>query len=121
MEVNMFTKAIVRRPAKSMLEGITSNPQLGKPDYEKALRQHDAYIEALKKCGLEVTVLPAMEDFPDSCFMEDVAVCTRSFAIVTNPGAATRSGEAAGTAALLGGFLRTSTASSRPAPSRAAT
>jgi len=102
----MFTKAIVRRPAKSMVEGITSNPQLGKPDYEKALRQHDAYIAALKKCGLEVTVLPAMEDFPDSCFMEDVAVCTRKFAVVTNPGAQTRAGEAAGVAALLGGFFK---------------
>ena len=102
----MFTKAIVRRPAKSMVEGITSSPQLGKPDFEKALRQHDAYIEALKRCGVEVTVLPADERFPDSCFMEDVAVCTRKFAIVTNPGAASRNGETEGIAELLGRFYK---------------
>jgi dimethylargininase len=102
----MFTKAIVRRPAKSMIEGITSNPQLGKPDYAKALRQHATYIEALEKCGVEVTVLPADERFPDSCFMEDVAVCTRKFAIVTNPGAASRNGETEGIAEILGRFYK---------------
>ena len=31
-----FSNVIVRRPAKSMVEGITSAPELGKPDYEKA-------------------------------------------------------------------------------------
>ena len=62
-----FSNVIVRRPAKSMVEGITSAPELGKPDYEKALKQHDDYIAALKECGVEVTVLPALEQFPDSC------------------------------------------------------
>ena len=33
-----FTNVIVRRPAKSMVEGITSAPELGKPDYELALQ-----------------------------------------------------------------------------------
>jgi dimethylargininase len=105
-EVLMFTKAIVRRPAKSLVKGITSNPQLGAPDYEKALRQHDAYIEALRRSGLEVTTLPADERFPDSCFMEDVAICTRKFAIVTNPGASSRAGEIEGIAELLGRFYK---------------
>ena len=72
-----FSNVIVRRPAKSMVEGITSAPELGKPDYEKALKQHDDYIAALKECGVEVTVLPALEQFPDSCFVEDPAVITR--------------------------------------------
>ena len=34
-----FTNVIVRRPAKSMVEGITSAPELGKPDYELACKQ----------------------------------------------------------------------------------
>ena len=89
----MFRNVIVRRPCKAMLEGITSNPQLGKPDYEKALQQHDTYIEALKSCGVNVTVLPADERYPDSCFVEDPAVITRKCAIITNPGAASRNGE----------------------------
>lgn len=76
-----------------MLEGITSAPELGKPDYELALKQHDTYIEALKACGVNVKVLPADEEFPDSCFVEDPAVLTRKCAIITNPGAATRNKE----------------------------
>ncbi len=89
----MFQNVIVRRPCRAMVEGITSNPQLGKPDYEKALQQHDTYIEALKSCGVKVTVLPADERYPDSCFVEDPAVITRKCAIITNPGAESRNGE----------------------------
>ena len=62
-----FNHVIVRRPCKAMVEGITSAPELGKPDYELALKQHDAYIEALKQCGVDVTVLEADERYPESC------------------------------------------------------
>jgi len=89
----MFSNVIVKRPCPSVCNGITSAPELGKPDYEKALEQHDAYIDALKKCGVNVTVLEADNDYPDSCFVEDVAVVTGKCAIVTNPGADTRNGE----------------------------
>ena len=88
-----FTHVIVRRPCRAMTEGITSGIYPGKPDHELALRQHDAYIEALKKCGVDVTVLPADENFPDSCFVEDPAVLTEKCAIITNPGTDSRNGE----------------------------
>lgn len=91
----MFKNVIVRRPAKSLIDGITSAPELGKPDYELALKQHDAYIEALKACGVQVTVLESLEDYPDSCFVEDTAVLTKKCAIISNPGADTRRGESA--------------------------
>ncbi|MDR2610689.1 MAG: N(G),N(G)-dimethylarginine dimethylaminohydrolase [Clostridiales Family XIII bacterium] len=90
----MFKNAIVKRPGKSLSEGITSAPELGKPIYELAIKQHDAYIEALKATGVTVTVLEADERYPDSCFVEDTAVITRNCAISTNPGAGTRNGEA---------------------------
>ena len=89
----MFKNAIVKRPGHSLVDGITSTPKLGKPNYEIAIKQHDAYIEALKFCGVEVTVLQADERFPDSCFVEDVAVCTKKFAVITNPGVSSRKGE----------------------------
>ena len=89
----MFKNVIVRTPCKRVVEGITSNPQLGAPDYELALKQHATYIEALKKTGVEVTVLPPSDEYPDSCFVEDDAVLTRACAIITNPGASTRKGE----------------------------
>lgn len=89
----MFKQVIVRRPCKAMVEGITSMPELGKPDYELALKQHDDYIAALKQCGVNVTVLDADERYPDSCFVEDPALITRKCAIITNPGAESRNGE----------------------------
>ena len=89
----MFKHAIVKTPARSLASGITSAPELGKPDYAKALEQHQSYIRALEDCGVNVTILEADDQFPDSCFIEDVAVCTRAFAIVTSPGADSRKGE----------------------------
>ena len=89
----MFKNAILRRPGRSLVNGITSAPELGKPEYRIAIKQHDDYIEALKFCGMEVTVLQADESFPDSCFVEDVAVCTRKFAMIAKPGAPSRRGE----------------------------
>jgi len=72
-----------------MVSGISS-ANLGTPDYPKALVQHADYIEALKECGLQVTTLSADEDFPDSTFVEDVALMTPRCAIITNPGAPSR-------------------------------
>lgn len=89
----MFKNVIVRRPCRAMINGITSAPELGKPDFELALKQHEDYINALKYCGVNVTVLDADERFPDSCFVEDVSVCTKNCVIITNPGAQTRKGE----------------------------
>ena len=85
----MFTKAIVRTPCRAMVDGI-STANLGRPDYQKALAQHTDYIEALKECGLQVTVLPPDDNFPDSTFVEDAALMTPHCAILTNPGAPTR-------------------------------
>lgn len=89
----MFKNVIVRKPGKSICDGITSAPELGQPIYEKAMEQHKSYIETLKKCGVEVEVLEALDEFPDSCFVEDVAVLTKKCAIITNPGASTRNKE----------------------------
>jgi dimethylargininase len=86
----MLKNAIVKRPGRSLIDGITSAPELGKPDYKTAIKQHDDYIEALKSCELEVTELQADERFPDSCFIEDVAVCTKKFAMIAKPGASSR-------------------------------
>ncbi|MBC8375040.1 MAG: N(G),N(G)-dimethylarginine dimethylaminohydrolase [FCB group bacterium] len=96
----MFTKAIVRTPALSMINGLTS-ADLGKPDFDLALKQHAAYIRALESCGLEVTCLEANPEFPDSTFVEDVALLTKKCAIITNPGAPSRRGEIEGMQSVL--------------------
>lgn len=100
----MFTRALVRKPSRSLVEGLTT-ANLGKPRYDKALDQHGAYIDALKACGLEVHILPALEEFPDSCFIEDVALLTPRCAIITRPGAPSRLGEISGMSKILGEYF----------------
>ncbi|MBQ6411052.1 MAG: N(G),N(G)-dimethylarginine dimethylaminohydrolase [Atopobiaceae bacterium] len=85
-----FTHAICRRPSRSVIDGIADFANEGKPIYERALEQHDAYVEALRTAGLEVTVLPALEEFPDSVFVEDTCVITPSGVVVDRPGAPSR-------------------------------
>ncbi|MDA3903992.1 MAG: arginine deiminase family protein [Desulfuromusa sp.] len=87
-----FTTAIVRSPGRSIVSGLSeSSSKL--PIYGKALEQHEHYVNALKQCGLDVMILDASEAYPDSVFVEDVAVLTPACAIVTAPGAESREGE----------------------------
>lgn len=88
----MFTKAIVRIPGKSLAKGLTT-AKLGLPDYKLALKQHRNYISKLQDCGLDVIELKPLEQYPDSVFIEDVALLTKKAAIITNPGAVSRKGE----------------------------
>lgn len=90
----MFKHAITRQPGRSVADGISQTPELGKPDYELALKQHHNYVNLIKQCGLEVTELEANEAYPDSCFIEDNALCTEKFVILSRPGAVTRREEA---------------------------
>jgi dimethylargininase len=101
--IEKFSMAIVRRPCPAMIDGITS-AGLGIPDYRKALRQHHRYAEVLEQCGLKVRVLAADNRFPDSVFIEDVALCTPGCAIITRPGAESRRHETEGMREVLSEF-----------------
>jgi len=92
VDIMNFSHAILRKPCKRISEGITT-ANLGKPDYELALLQHEKYAEALRKCGLNLKILPADERFPDSTFVEDTAILTEKLAVITRPGAKSRRGE----------------------------
>ena len=96
----MFSKAIVRPPSETFAHGLT-NVDLGAPDLETALVQHRAYCEALVRCGLTLIELEPDPNFPDSTFVEDPAVITERCAVVTSPGAPSRSGEVISMAAEL--------------------
>ncbi len=88
----MITQAIVRTPCNAIINALTTT-DMGPPDYQAALCQHTAYINALRDCGLDVIELPADENFPDSTFVEDVALLTPQCAILTRPGAPSRTQE----------------------------
>lgn len=88
----MFNHAIVRPPGTTFTQGITT-AGLGLPDLETARAQHREYVSTLKACGLSVSVLEPLTDFPDATFVEDTAVMTRDWAVVSRPGAPARLGE----------------------------
>jgi dimethylargininase len=75
-----------------MVNGLTT-ANLGEPDYDLACVQHQNYIDVLKKCDVEVTILDNDNRFPDSVFIEDTALLTPNCAIIMNPGAPSRRGE----------------------------
>jgi dimethylargininase len=90
----VLTKAIVRPPAPNFAEGLTT-ADLGTPNHERALAQHEAYCLALEQCGLIVIRLEADPAYPDSTFVEDTAVLTKRGAVLARPGAPSRAGEVA--------------------------
>ncbi|RLD42129.1 MAG: N(G),N(G)-dimethylarginine dimethylaminohydrolase, partial [Bacteroidetes bacterium] len=95
MKQKRFSHAIVRKPCRNMVNGLTT-ANMGKPDYALACEQHQNYIEALKTCGLKVDILEADEDYPDSTFIEDVALLTPHCTVITIPGVPSRKGEVDG-------------------------
>ncbi|BBD07523.1 dimethylarginine dimethylaminohydrolase family protein [Desulfovibrio ferrophilus] len=89
----MFTHAIVRIPCENFAQGLTTSGHLGAADYSLMLKQHEAYCDALRSLGLTVDVLEAQASYPDAHFVEDTAVVIDEIAVITNPGAPSRSGE----------------------------
>jgi len=75
-------------------------------DVALAARQHAAYEDALRAAGCTVVRLPPEPTLPDSVFVEDTAVVLDEVAVVTRPGAPSRRGETASTAAALGSYRR---------------
>ncbi len=96
-----ISHAYVRKPGATFGQDMAS---IGIPDPERALYQHDAYCRALMACGVEVRALRHDPQFPDSCFINDVAVVTPSLAIIANFGERhARQGEQQLAASLLAG------------------
>lgn len=87
--LSKFTKTLARRPAPNFADGLTT-AELGMPDYAKAIEQYEKYIQALKKCGLSVTVLDADARFPDGHFVEDPVIVYQNMAFMCRSGARER-------------------------------
>jgi len=93
MRVFDFNSAIVRTPGRSVVNGLQTNSGPA-PVFETVLAEHQSYISALQAAGVEVTVLDALEQFPDSIFVEDPALVFSEAAILLRPGAPSRMAEA---------------------------
>lgn len=93
MSVFDFTHAIARTPSRSVVNGLRA-VDVGAPDFDGVMREHAAYVRAMQDAGVTVDVLPALEAYPDSIFVEDTALVFQGAAIQLRPGAPTRAAEA---------------------------
>ena len=87
----LFKKALVRKPSKSIVNGISSSGE--KPSFEQVKIEHKNYINILIDSKIELFTLNALEDYPDSMFVEDPAITYKDFCIILRPGAQSRFGE----------------------------
>lgn len=88
-----FDRAIVRRPGRSVVDGLRAVDR-GDPSFDDVQAEHRAYVAALEDAGVEVTVLPALDAYPDAVFVEDPALVFTQGAVLLRPGAPSRRDEA---------------------------
>jgi dimethylargininase len=93
MRVFDFNAAIVRVPGRSVVNGLRAHAGPA-PLFESVVAEQQGYVAALRAAGVNVTVLAALEQFPDSIFVEDPALVFSEAALLLRPGAPSRMEEA---------------------------
>ncbi len=82
---------IVRGPGRSYKDCLrTKKVEI---DADRAREQHKIYAQTLSELGIDLVRLSPLEEFPDSCFVEDTAVIIGDMAIICRMKPASRSGE----------------------------
>ena len=81
---------LMRRPSARMSEGALTFLERVPLDLALAAQQHAAYREAVVSAGLTLIDLPALDDFPDSTFVEDVLLAFPECFVLCRPGVASR-------------------------------
>jgi dimethylargininase len=101
----MIRRAIVRGVPDSFSRALSASTPASPIDVALARAQHAAYCAALEASGLTLITVAADEQYPDCCFVEDLAVIGDGVALITRPGAPSRRGETPAVAAVLPGDL----------------
>jgi dimethylargininase len=97
----MTKRALVRRPGPRLDAGLLTHLERMPVDVDLALRQWEAYVEALRAEGWETVEVPPADECPDAVFVEDTVVVLDDLAVISRPGADERKPETAGTEATL--------------------
>jgi dimethylargininase len=100
-------RAVTRPPGDSFADALSQHPESHTIDPERARGQHAAYRNVLERLGLEVIVLPADEECPDSCFTQDLAIALDGRALLCRPGAPSRQPEPSRIEPVLTGIVHT--------------
>lgn len=89
-------KALVRRPSPRLAEGLVTHLEREDVDLDRAVKQWEAYTEALRAHGWETIEVDPADDCPDSVFVEDTVVMFRNVALIARSGAESRRAETSG-------------------------
>jgi dimethylargininase len=82
--------ALVRQPSPRLAEGLVTHVERRPVNYDRALQQWYAYVDALANADWNVMEVPPADDCPDGVFIEDAVVVFGDLAVVTRPGAEAR-------------------------------
>lgn len=82
--------AIVRNISPRMAECELTHVERQPINLALAEKQHEEYLDALRRLGCEVVYAPDLPHHPDSVFVEDCAVVLDELAVIARPGAESR-------------------------------
>ncbi|XP_077986402.1 N(G),N(G)-dimethylarginine dimethylaminohydrolase 1-like [Glandiceps talaboti] len=83
----VYRNAVVCRiPDSFAKEALRHKPSDDEVNLEKARRQHEIFVQNLRRLGIDVIELPADGALPDCPFVEDTAVIHNGVALITRPG-----------------------------------
>ena len=95
-------RALVRRPSPRLAEGIVTHIERSETlDLALAMRQWQAYVEALRAHGWQIREIEPVDHCPDGVFIEDAAVVYADVALLCRSGAVQRRAERRGVQAAL--------------------
>lgn len=81
-----FNFALVSRIASSFVTTSSFDLRPGHViNIDKARKEHEDLVEALRRIGLDVIELPSDEKHPDGLFVGDIAVVIHGTALICNP------------------------------------
>jgi dimethylargininase len=84
---------LTRTPSNSLAQAQLTHLARVPINYELAKIQHQRYCTTLSQLVSDIQVLPALTEFPDSVFVEDVFISLPDVSILCRPGAKSRLGE----------------------------
>ena len=96
--------ALVRRPSPRLADGLVTHIERTPVDADLAVRQWQAYVDALEATGWTTVEVPAIDECPDGVFIEDTMVVYDDLAVIARSGAEERRPESAAAAKTVEGL-----------------
>ena len=96
--------ALTRPTGKELLDCELTHIDRVPIDIERAVKQHNDYLDVLRSLGVQVVELPRLPDHPDAVFVEDIVLVLPEVAVLLRPGAESRHGEVPSMAVALSGY-----------------